>query len=110
MTAESVFDELAAELEPAGAVLGKMFGARGITFKKKAFVCLTSHHQLVFKLGAGTDAHAAALSVPGAELWDPSGMGRPFKDWVAVPATDAESLAPLAEAALSYLQSTLPAT
>ncbi|WP_157157479.1 MULTISPECIES: hypothetical protein [unclassified Diaminobutyricimonas] len=109
MTAEAVFDELAEELEPSGATPGKMFGARGIIFKKKAFVCLVQEH-LAFKLGAGTDAHATALALPGAELWDPSGMGRPFKDWVAIPATDAESLTPLAEAALAYLQSTLPAT
>jgi hypothetical protein len=107
MTAESVFEEIAADLESSGATPGKMFGARGITFKKKAFVCLVQD-QLAFKLGAGTDAHSTALALPGAELWDPSGVGRPFKDWVAIPATDAETLAPVAEAALAYLQSTLP--
>jgi hypothetical protein len=39
---------------------------------------------MVFKL---TDpaAHARALAVPGAHLFDPSGRDQPFREWVVVP-------------------------
>ncbi len=44
---------------------------------------------MVFKL---TDAqqHAEALALDGAHLFDPSGQGRPFKQWVVVPAAHAD--------------------
>jgi hypothetical protein len=38
---------------------------------------------MVFKLEG--EAHATALALPGAMLFDPSGMGRPMKAWVRVP-------------------------
>ena len=38
---------------------------------------------MVFKLDGA--AHAAALALTGASLFDPSGMGRPMKAWVQVP-------------------------
>ena len=33
--------------------------------------------------------HAAALALDGAHLFDPGGNGRPFKEWVVVPAAHA---------------------
>lgn len=44
---------------------------------------------MVFKL---TDParHAEALALDGAHLFDPSGAGRPFKQWVVVPAAHAD--------------------
>jgi hypothetical protein len=39
---------------------------------------------MVFKLPA-PDAHARALALDGAHLFDPGGNGRPFKEWVVVP-------------------------
>jgi hypothetical protein len=39
---------------------------------------------MVFKL-TDPDAHARALAVPGAHLFDPSGRGEPFRHWVVVP-------------------------
>jgi len=101
-----VFEELAAELEPAGATVGTLFSARAVTLRKKAFLCLKGD-RIALKLGAGSPAHAAALALPGAELWDPSGTDRPYKDWVSVEASDAASLSQLAAAALTYLRSTL---
>jgi hypothetical protein len=45
---------------------------------------------MVFKL-PDPDTHARALALEGAHLFDPSGEGRPFKQWVVVPAAhDAE--------------------
>jgi hypothetical protein len=50
---------------------------------------------MVFKL---TDpaAHARALAVPGAHLFDPSGRVMPFQQWVVVPPERAEEWEALA--------------
>jgi len=39
---------------------------------------------MVFKL-PDPAAHARALALDGAHLFDPSGKGQPFKEWVVVP-------------------------
>ena len=39
---------------------------------------------MVFKLPDPV-AHARALGLGGAHLFDPGGKGRPFKEWVVVP-------------------------
>ena len=39
---------------------------------------------MVFKL-PDPDVHARALALDGAHLFDPSGKGQPFKEWVVVP-------------------------
>ena len=54
---------------------------------------------MVFKL---TDpaAHARALGVAGAHLFDPSGRGEPFRQWVVVPPEQAEEWEALAYEAL----------
>ncbi len=106
MDAESAFDSLAAEFSRAGAVTAKMFGARAITLRKKAFACLQAD-AIAFKLDVGSPEHTRALAIPGAGLWDPSGMGRPFKDWVLAPAVDGPVLTELAESALTGLAATL---
>jgi TfoX/Sxy family transcriptional regulator of competence genes len=41
-----------------------------------------------------------ALALKGAALFDPGGRGRPFKEWVAVPAEHADRWPELAEQAL----------
>jgi len=82
-----------------GIETGQMFGKRCLTIKGKAF--LTLHKQIIaFKLGDA--AHQAALALKGASLWDPSGKGRPMKEWVAVPASEAAAFDGLARAALAY--------
>jgi hypothetical protein len=43
-----------------------------------------SEEAMVFKL-PDPDAHARALALEGAHLFDPGGNGRPFKEWVVVP-------------------------
>jgi hypothetical protein len=54
---------------------------------------------MVFKL-TEPEVHAEALALEGARLFDPSGEGRPFKQWVVVPAAHAERWESLAEHAL----------
>jgi hypothetical protein len=102
--ADAVFEGIAADLSPRGAVTGNMFGARGLKRGGKAFVCLRENGMMAFRLGADTAAHAEALALPGAHPFDPSGRDRPFKDWVEVPGEQAAHWPHLAESALDYLE------
>jgi hypothetical protein len=54
---------------------------------------------MVFKL-PDPDAHARALALEGAHLFDPGGKGRPFKEWVVVPDLHAAQWEAFAEHAL----------
>ena len=47
------------------------------------------------------NAHAQALALAGAHLFDPSGKGRPFKEWVVVPPTHAAQWPQFAESAVA---------
>lgn len=99
MTPDTLLDAIAADLAPRGAITGAMFGKRALKARGKAFACLKGDF-LAFRLGDGTPAHTAALALPGAELFDPSGKHRPFKDWVAIPHAHAESWHHYAQTAL----------
>ena len=55
---------------------------------------------MVFKL-TDPEAHARALAVPGAHLFDPSGQGEPFRQWVVVPPERADEWEPLAAEAVA---------
>jgi hypothetical protein len=98
----ALFDDIAAELVVRGASAGSLFGKRALKADGAAFACLKGD-ALAFRLGAGTLEHAEALALPGAELFDPSGRKRPFKDWVAVPFEQADRWPALAEVALTAL-------
>ncbi len=55
---------------------------------------------MVFKL-TDPEAHARALALPGAQLFDPSGRGNTiFKQWVVVPPDQADEWESLAMDAL----------
>ena len=54
---------------------------------------------MVFKL-TDSDAHARALAVPGAHLFDPSGRGEPFRQWVVIPPVRAKEWEPFAAEAV----------
>ena len=77
-----------------------MFGIPTLMVKGKAFAGLFKD-AMVFKL-QGKD-HERALALPGAQLFDPSGRGRPMKEWVQVPPTHAARWAFLARQALKYV-------
>ena len=103
MDPDTIFDDIAADLAAVGVTSGKMFGARALKLDTKALGCLLRNGAMAFKLGADSPAHAEALALPGAELFDPSGQGHPFKDWVEVPAEQSDHWLRLAEAALDNL-------
>jgi hypothetical protein len=97
------YDALAADLvaqDPA-VVASQMFGMPTLKSDGKAFAGI-SGAAMVFKLSG--DAHAAALAIPGATLFDPSGMGRPMKAWIIVPADQSRHWPTLAAQALASLR------
>ena len=103
---ESIFDKIADHLAQLPNIKrGKMFGAPTIYVNGNAFASYF-HGSMVFKL-TGTD-HAQALTLQDAALFDPSGMGRPMKEWVQLLAVHRDQWEQWAESALSYV-STLPA-
>ena len=54
---------------------------------------------MVFKL-TDPETHARALAVPGAHLFDPSGRGEVFRQWVVVPPERVHEWEPLAAEAV----------
>lgn len=83
-----------------GIEVGQMFGKACVKVHGKAF--LSQQKDLViFKLTGVS--HQIALALEGASLWDPSGKGRPMKEWVALPATERIHFASFAAAAHAYV-------
>src|SRR5438094_7635827 len=76
---EAVVERLVAE---GHATAGKMFGMPALLRGGKGIGGL-HEETMVFKLSG--EAHSRALALRGAGLFDPSGRGRPMKQWVQVP-------------------------
>lgn len=102
MDAEQRFEDIVDDLAPRGVLPGALFGSRSLTLEGTAFASFKGDRFAV-KLGAATSAHAEALTLDGAELFDPSGKGRPFKDWVVLPDVLADEWARFAEHGLAAL-------
>ncbi len=78
-------ERLVAQLGDDRISVSAMFGKPALKDEAgKAFACLLDG-ALAFRLGRGSPAHAEALALAGAHLFDPSGKDRPMKDWVTVP-------------------------
>ncbi len=93
------YEQIAEELAPLGVSRSQMFGMPCLKdVNGKAFAGLRQG-ELVCRLGRDAPAHAEALRLPGAHLFDPAG-GRPMKDWVCVPSASIAHWGNLAEAAL----------
>lgn len=86
--------------ERPGVKQVKMFGMPCLSVNGKGFAAFDSDG-VALKL-SGT-AHARALALPGAHLWDPSGRGRPMREWVRVPAASAAEWDALADASCAYV-------
>ena len=96
---EDIAHELAAT--HSDVELRKLFSMPAIYINGKACAGFTQGKEMVFKL-TGV-AHAEALALEGAHLFDPGGMNRPMKEWVVVPAAHAAEWPRLAELALTYV-------
>ena len=83
-----------------GAEQSQMFGKPCFKIGGKAFVAFFQN-EMVFKLTG--DEHAKALTLKGAQLFDPSGKKRPMKEWVQVPGAHASKWPELAKAAATYV-------
>ncbi len=95
------YEEVKVELvAAAGATPGQMMGMPTLYLAGKAFAGLWGD-AMVFKLAG--DEHAAALALPGAKLFDPSGIGRAMKAWVEVPLAEASEWPRLARLAAASL-------
>jgi hypothetical protein len=94
------FADSAEALAGKGVSVTKMFGMPSLKAAGKLFAGVYGE-ALTFKLGGKT--HAEALALKGAEFFDPSGMGRPMKEWVVVPSAHARRWSGLAEAARTFV-------
>src|SRR2546425_3481191 len=99
MTSRARYDEIGDDLaaKDPGVELSQMMGMPCIKAGGKMVIGYESTGEMVFKL---PDAkHKKALLLDGAKLFDPSGKGRPFKEWVQVPAAHESEWPDLAETA-----------
>lgn len=97
----ALFEKVMAELgESDHATAGKMFGMPCGNIGGKACAGLYQD-DMVFKLGG--EAHAKALALAGAHLFDPSGMGRAMKEWVVVPNEHSAKWPDIGGRALAYV-------
>lgn len=81
-----------------------MFGKPYFKIRNKAFVAFFQD-EMVFKLDG--DAHAQALALDGAHLFDPAGNGRAMKQWVQVPFAHQQVWDGLAQQACKYVETTI---
>jgi hypothetical protein len=100
------YDALAADLaDQPNVVRAKMFGMPSVRVNGNAFLGYFQG-SLVAKLSG--DAHATALKLKGAKLFDPSEMNRPMKEWVQIPEAHAAKWKKFAQQALKYASSLPP--
>lgn len=83
------------------ATQGELFGKPCFKTQGKAFVCFFQN-EMVFKLNG--EAHMNAMSLEGAKLFDPSGKGRPMKEWVQLSVLHKDQWREFAEAAKAYVE------
>jgi hypothetical protein len=85
---------------------GKLFSMPCVK-RSGRFVFGLGRTGMIFKL-TDPETHARALAVAGAHLFDPSGRGQPFRQWVVVPAEQADEWEPLAAEAIAQDHSLPP--
>lgn len=98
MSPEEKYKSIIANLD--GAIASQMFGKPCFKIKGKAFACYFEN-EMVFKLNNGI--HKSALELDGSILFDPSGKGRPMKEWVQVKFQHQEKWLELAKSAMNYV-------
>ena len=79
---DEICDDLAAR-DP-DIELSQMMGMPCVKISGKMVIGYARSGEMVFKL-PDESQHSKALGLDGAHLFDPSGKGQPFKEWVQVP-------------------------
>jgi hypothetical protein len=97
---ESQYLSIGTELKEAER--SQMFGKPCFKIDGNAFISLFQN-EMVFKLEG--DMHKNALSLKGSHLFDPSGKGRPMKEWVQIPYVHEGQWASFAQASYDYVKS-----
>lgn len=81
----NTFNQIASDLSNTKNVTsGKMFGKQCLKNAKGKAFCAYFQDDMVFKLGK-ENLSALLSKYPGSTNWDPSGKGRPMKDWIQIP-------------------------
>lgn len=102
MDARTRYDEIADDLAARNAdvSLGQMMGMPALKAGGKMIGGFWAD-AMIFKLPDPAQTEQA-LAIEGATLFDPSGKGRPMKEWVQVPPAHAVEWPRLAEQALKH--------
>jgi hypothetical protein len=101
MNPRARYDEIADDLaaRDPNVELSQMMGMPCVKAGGKMVIGYESSGQMVFKLPDPAE-HEKALALDGAKLFDPSGRGKPFKEWVQVPAAHESTWPGLAHTAI----------
>ncbi len=101
MNPRARYDEIADDLaaRDPNVELSQMMGMPCVKAGGKMVIGFASAGEMVFKL-PDPAAHEKALGLAGAKLFDPSGRGKPFKEWVQVPAAHESKWPGLAKTAI----------
>ncbi len=94
---EEIADDLA--VRDPSIELGQMMGMPCVKAGGKMVIGYSSVGEMVFKLPDAKE-HDKAMALQGAKLFDPSGRGKPFKEWVQVPAAHEREWPGLAQTAI----------
>ena len=95
---QKTFEKLIEETEHAE--LSQMFGKPCGKLNKKAFIAFFQD-EVVFKLGK-ENIEEWILTAKGSKNFDPSGKGRPMKDWLQVPSKNKKYFKELLELSLDF--------
>lgn len=100
---EQTFNRIGSKLQAShNATSGKMFGKPCLKGSNNKALAAFFKGEMVFKLGA-EEIHLLRDRYPGSVKWDPSGKGRPMKDWLQVPAAFEEDWEKLAIQAVNFV-------
>lgn len=85
------------------AELGQLFGESCLKMGGKAFA---AYHAGSFVFKLPDEQRSKTLQRAKANLWDPSGKGRPMKEWVVVPEAEMSGLIELSRVAMDFVAGT----